>query len=338
MTTPTNPSAALGQMINAYWATFSIHAAAKLGIADLLAGGPMPVGALADRTGTKPDPLYRLLRALASLGIFRETDGPGHVFEQTPLSEPLRGGVPGSVRGLAVMTGMLHLRAWPEILHSLATGETALKKVFGQELFEHVGANPELARVFDEAFGGYTAMISGIVAGKYDFARFQRIIDVGGGNGALLTAVLATAPGARGVTFDLPHVTARAKETLARSGVADRCEAVAGDFFAAVPADGDAYVLKMILHDWDDAKAVAILKNVRRAMWPGSALLVVESVVPPGNEPSPSKLLDVNMLVMTGGRERTRDEYATLMEAAGFTLERVVPCGPTDVVEGRAVA
>jgi predicted O-methyltransferase YrrM len=333
MTAPISASAQLGQMINSYWATFSIHAAASLGIADLLTDGPVPVTALAERTGSKVDPLYRLLRALASLGIFREVEG--RVFEQTPLSEPLRSGVPGSVRGLAQMTGVLHLRAWPEIVHSVKTGETAVKKVFGQELFEHIAAHPELARVFDDAFGGYTAMISGVVARSYDFSAFERIVDVGGGNGSLLAAVLASCPKARGVTFDLPQVAARARDTLSRAGVADRCDTVGGDFFAAVPADGDAYALKMILHDWDDDRAIAILRNVRRAIRPGGTVLVIESIVPPGNEPSPSKLLDVNMLVMTGGRERTRAEYEALLRAAGFALARVVPCGPTDLIEGR---
>jgi hypothetical protein len=323
-------------MINAYWGTFSIYAGASLGIADLLAEGPATVATLAERTQSNADALYRLLRALASLGIFRETEP--QTFVQTPLSETLRRGVPGSVRGLAVLTGMLHLRAWPEILHSVKTGETALKRVFGRELFDQLAAQPELARVFDEAFGGYTAMVSGLVADQYDFGRFRRIVDVGGGNGSLVTAVLARSPGARGVTFDLPHVAARAQGAIAKTAVANRCETVGGDFFEAVPADGDAYTLKMILHDWDDHKSIAILKNVRKAIRPDGTLLVIESVVPPGNEPSPSKLLDVNMLVMTGGRERTKDEYAGLFRASGFALERVIPCGPTDVIEARATS
>jgi hypothetical protein len=322
-------------MINGYWTTFSIAAAAKLGVADRLAAGPAAIDDLARSCEAHPESLYRLLRALASVGIFREEEG--RRFANTPLSEALRSDVPGSMRGLAQMTLMLHLRAWPEVEHAVRTGETAFSKVFGAELFDYLGTHSEAARVFDSAFSGYTAMVSNAVAAAYDFSRFTRVVDVGGGGGALLAAVLARVPGARGVTFDLPHVAARARETLQKAGVADRGETVGGDFFQAVPEGGDAYLLKMILHDWDDARAIAILANVRKAIRPGGSLLVVEVVVDGPNEGAPAKLLDVNMLVMTGGRERTRAEYAELFRAAGFELVGVAAAGPTNVIEGRPI-
>jgi predicted O-methyltransferase YrrM len=329
------PQAILAQMINGYWVTMSIHVAAKLKVADLLAEGPQSVDALASRTRTHAGALYRVLRALASTGIFRETEP--RTFAQTPLSELLRSDVPGSMCGLAELTGIFHMRAWPEIMHSVTTGETAVKKVFGAEIFDYLATAPDVAKVFDDAFVGYTAMVSTVVSGAYDFSRFTRIVDVGGGSGALLATILARCPGARGVTFDLPHVAVRARDFIAKRGVGDRAESVAGDFFESVPAGGDAYTLKMILHDWDDAKSIAILKNVRRAIRPEGKLLVIEAVVPPGNTPSPSKFLDVNMLVMTGGCERTEEEYASLFAAAGFELTRVVSTPATSVVEGRPI-
>src|SRR5581483_10747584 len=297
------PQAVLSQMINGYWTTFSIVAAARLGIADQLASGPRTIAELAERTDTNPEALYRLLRALASVGVFAESEP--HTFAQTPLSEPLRSGVPGSLRGLAAMSGMLHLRAWPEILHSVRTGKTAFEKSFGKEVFAYLETDAEAAAAFDEAMTGYTAATSKAVAATWDFTACRHIVDVGGGKGALLAEILKANGSARGTNFDLPHVASRGREHIAREGLADRCESVGGDFFEAVPANGDAYLMKMIVHDWDDARAIAILKNVRKAMAANGRVLLIEAVIPPGNAPSPGKLLDVNMLVMTGGRERT---------------------------------
>ena len=228
--------------------------------------------------------------------------------------------------------------AWPEIAHSVKTGETAFAKVFGAEIFEYLGAHADAAAVFDRAFSGYTAGAAMAVAATYDFSRFRTLVDVGGGSGALSVAILERTPGLRAITFDLPHVAERAREHLARRGVADRCEVAGGDFFTAVPAGGDAYALKMILHDWDDDRCLAILRNVRTAIAPDGRLLVVEAVVDGPNAGAPAKLLDLNMLVMTGGRERTRDEYADLFARTGFTLERVVTASPiVSVIEARPV-
>jgi hypothetical protein len=328
------PQMQLAQLINGYWASYSIMAAARLGFADALDDGATPVVRIAERTGAHPDATYRLMRALASVGIFREEDG--RAFAHTPLSMALKKDVPGSMHGLAAMTSMLHARAWPEILHSVRTGETAFGKVFGKEVFDHLLTDAEAARAFDAAMASLTATTSQAVVAKYDFGGFDRIVDVGGGSGALLTAILGKFPKPRGVSFDLPRATERAHATLDKAGLGGRAEAVGGDFFASVPA-GDCYTLKMILHDWDDDKSRAILRTLRKSIASGGRLCVIEAVVPPGNTPSPVKFLDINMLVMTGGRERTADEYAALFAATGFRLLRVVPCGPTDVIEGEPV-
>src|SRR5688572_24282173 len=241
------PQAVLGQLINGYWITFSIHAAAKLNIADLLAGGPKSTAEIASATAAQEDSIYRLMRALASIGIFTETDP--RTFAQTPLSEALRPGTPGSMHGLAVATGLLHLRAWPEVVYSVKTGNTAVHKTFGKEIFGHLQDDAEAAAAFDAAMAGYTASIGKAVAAGYDFSQFELIADIGGGNGALLAHILPSYPQVRGVAFDLDHVATRARDFLAKAGLAGPCEFVGGDFFKSVPA-ADAYVMKMILHDW----------------------------------------------------------------------------------------
>ena len=325
------PQAVLGQLINGYWATWSIIAAARLGLADALGDAGAPIARLAEQVGADGDALYRLMRALASLGIFRE-EGE-RTFQHTPLSRALKKDVPGSMHGLAVATSLLHMRAWPELLHSVRTGETAFHKVFGRDVFDHLPHDPEAARAFDAAMAGYTVTTGNAVAAKYDFSGCRQLVDVGGGSGALLCTILAKLPSLRGITFDLPHVKERARATIDRAGLGDRAEAIGGDFFASVPP-ADCYTLKMILHDWDDEKSRAILRTLRKSIAADGRICVIEAVVPPGNTPSPAKLLDVNMLVMTGGRERTEAEYGALFAAGGFRLTRVVPCGPADVIEG----
>jgi SAM-dependent methyltransferase len=331
------PQAVLSQLINGYWITGTIHAAAKLGVAAAIGDAPRAVTEVASAVGADVDSLYRLMRALAGLGIFVE--GPGRTFAHTPLSLALRPGVPGSMHGLAAMTGLLHLRAWPEIVHSVRTGETAFSKVFGKEIFAYVTSDAEAGQAFDDAMASYTAATSAAVVAGYDFSKFEKIVDVGGGNGALIAAILEKAPRAAGVTFDLPPSAERAKANLGARGLAGRCEVVGGDFFESVPSGGDAYALKMIVHDWDDARSIAILKNVRKAIRPDGRVLIMESVVDPtSGVGAPAKLLDVNMLVMTGGRERTAEEYAALYRSSGFELLRVVPAGPMlSVIEGRPV-
>lgn len=328
------PQAVLGQLINGYWISHSIIAAARLGVADALDDGPTPVTRVAERIGADADALYRLLRALASLGIFREEGARS--FAHTPLSSALKKDVPGSLHGLATMTSLLHLRAWPEVVHSVRTGQTAFAKVFGCDIFEYLPTDAEAARAFDAAMSGYTAMTANAVVATYDFAGCKKIVDVGGGLGVLVSAIIGKYPAANGATFDLPHVSERARAAVDRAGLGARVEVVAGDFFASVPP-ADCYTLKMILHDWNDDKSRAILSTLRKSIAPGGRVCVIEGVVPPGNAPSPAKLLDINMLVMTGGKERTEAEYAALFAATGFRLTRVVPCGAIDVVEAAPV-
>ena len=325
------PPATLLQMMTGYWVSQALHVAAKLGIADLLADGPVDCEDLAAATDTHAPSLQRVLRALASVGVFTEVS-PGS-FALTPLAELLRTETPGSMRALAIMYAEEQYRAWGELLHSVRTGEMAFDHQFGMGYFEYLAQHPEADRVFNEAMTGWTHQLVGAVVDTYDFSPFKTIVDVGGGYGALLAAILRSNPGTRGVLFEQPHVVASAEEQLVAAGVADRCTAVGGDFFAAVPAGGDAYVLAQILHDWDDERCVAILGQCRRAMPDHGKLLVVELVLPEGDEPFLGKWLDLHMLVLLGSRERTAAEYDTLFRAAGFKLSRVVltPPGPSVV-------
>ncbi len=318
--------ATLLQMMTGYWVSQALHVAAKLGIADLLANGPVDCEDLAAATDTHAPSLQRVLRALASVGVFTEVS-PGS-FALTPLAELLRSETPGSMRALAIMYAEEQYRAWGELLHSVRTGEMAFDHQFGMGYFEYLAQHPEADRVFNEAMTGWTHQLVGAVVDAYDFSPFKTVVDVGGGYGALLAAILRSNPSTWGILFEQPHVVASAEEQLAAAEVADRCTFVGGDFFAAVPSGGDAYVLSQILHDWDDERCVAILGQCRRAMPDHGKLLVVELVLPEGDEPFLGKWLDLHMLVLLGGRERTAAEYDTLFRAAGFKLARVVPTPP----------
>ncbi len=327
------PPVALLQMMTGYWVSQALYVAAKLGVADLLTDGPRPVEELAEATQTDAPSLRRVLRALASVGVFTEAR-PG-AFALTPLAALLRTGTPGSMRALAIMYAEEQYRAWGDVLHSVRTGKTAFEKQFGMSYFAYLAQHPEADRVFNEAMTGYTTQLVGAVVDAYDFSPFKTIVDVGGGYGTLLAAILRRYPVAHGILFDQPHVVAAAGERLAAAGVAERCNTVAGDFFVEVPSGGDAYVLAQILHDWDDERSMAILQQCRRAMPAHGKLLVVELALPSGEEPFFGKWLDLHMLVLLGARERTVTEYEALFRATGFTLGRVVPtaAGPS-IVEG----
>jgi hypothetical protein len=335
-TGPSPLPATLLQMMTGYWVSQALHVAAKLGIADLLADGPVDCEDLAAATDTHAPSLQRVLRALASVGVFTEVS-PGS-FALTPLAELLRSETPGSMRALAIMYAEEQYRAWGELLHSVRTGEMAFDHQFGMSYFEYLAQHPEADRVFNEAMTGWTHQLVGAVVDAYDFSPFKTVVDVGGGYGALLAAILRSNPSTRGILFEQPHVVASAEEQLAAAEVADRCTLVGGDFFAAVPSGGDAYVLSQILHDWDDERCVAILGQCRQAMPDHGKLLVVELVLPEGDEPFLGKWLDLHMLVLLGGRERTAAEYDALFRAAGFRLTRVVPTPPgPSVVEADPV-
>jgi hypothetical protein len=312
-------------MVTGCWISQALYVAAKLGIADLLQEGPQSCTQLAEATQTHAETLYRVLRALASVGIFVE-DEEGR-YRLTPLAKPLCTDAPGSLRAFAIMLGEPeHWRAWEGVLHSVRTGQPAFDHVFGIPLFQYFPAHPEAARLFDDAMTSRSAQENTAIIAAYDFTAAHTVVDVGGGQGSLLAAILDGHPHACGVLFDLPHVLAPARTRLESAGQAARWAFVAGDFFAAVPAGGDLYLLKKVIHDWDDERAQQILMNCRTAMAGTGRLLLIEPVIPPGNAPSFNKLLDLLMLVWNaGGRERTEREHQGLLASAGFRLSRVIP-------------
>jgi hypothetical protein len=313
-------------MMTGYWVTQAVYVAAKLGVADLLTDGSVSCDDLAVMTRTHAPSLHRLLRALASVGVFSEVT-PGR-FALTPLAALLQGETPNSMRALAIMYAEEQYRAWGDMLHSVRTGQPAFEHQFGMGIFEYFSKNPEASAVFNEAMTGWTMQIADAVVGSYDFSSFGTVVDVGGNQGTLLTAILRRHSATRGILFDLPHVVAGAEPILAKAGVGNRCACIGGDFFEAVPTGGDVYVLAQILHDWDDNRCVALLTQCRRVMPVHGKLLIVELVLPPGDEPFFGKWLDLHMLVMASGRERTAQEYGKLLRAGGFELSRVVPTPP----------
>jgi hypothetical protein len=319
-----HPAEALTRLVNGYQVSQAIHVAAVLGVADHLAGGPRASDELAAATGSHPRALYRLLRALAAVGVFREE--PGRRFALTPLGACLRSDAPAPVGPLAEFAASPpQWQAWGALLHSVRTGENAFRHVHGVDVWAYRAAHPAAGEVFDRAMTGLTRTVAAAVRAAHDFSRYGTVVDVGGGQGELLAALLAAHPALRGVLFDQPHVVAGAPAALGAAGVAARCRVVGGDFFAAVPAGGDAYVLKQILHDWEDAEATAILRSCRRAIGPAGRLLVIERGIAAPNEGAPGKLTDLLMLVSAGGQERTEEEYAALFAAGGFRLVGVTP-------------
>jgi hypothetical protein len=328
------PQDQMNRMLTGYWVSQTLYAAAKLGIADLLVDGARSAEDLAEATRTHAPSLYRLLRAAASVGVFAE-DGERR-FSLTPLAECLRSDVPQSQRGLAIMNGEEHYRAWGELLYSVQTGKPSFDHLYGMPCFDYLSENPEPAAVFDEAMVGVHGRETAAMLDAYDFSGIGKLADIGGGNGSLLTSVLRKYPSMRGLLFDLEGVTGRAKERVRAAGLADRCDIASGSFFESIPSGADAYLMRHIIHDWDDERAATILKNVHRAMEPDSRLLLVEMIIPPGNEPSFGKLLDLTMLVLPGGKERTEEEYRRLFADCGFELARIVPTdSEISVIEGR---
>lgn len=329
-----SPQELMNRFITGYWNTQAVYVAAKLGLADLLADGPRSSDDLAQATNTHAPSLYRLLRALASLGIFAD-DGSGH-FALTPLAECLRSDVPGSQRALAIMSGEEHYKAWGELLYSVQTGKIAFDKLYGMPVFDFLSKNLEQAKVFDAAMVGVHGRETAAMTDAYDFSGIGVLADIGGGNGSLLTTVLKKYPAMRGILYDLPGVTERAKASLQAVGLADRCTVIGGNFFESIPAGADAYLMRHIIHDWDDQKATTILRNVHQALDQSGRLLVIEGVIPPGNDFSFGKLLDLTMLTIPGGKERTEEEYRMLYEAGGFQLARIVPTNAeVSVIEGK---
>ena len=331
---PPSPQQQLMQMLAGMWVSRAISVAARLKVADHVGDGGRDVDDLAAATGTHAPSLYRLTRALASVGVFAE-EGPRR-FRHTPVSQLLRSGAEGSMRAVADnVFGGSHFRSWGELEHSVRTGAIAFDRAHGTDCWAFFSQNPDEQRTFDDAMSEFTALFNPPIVKAYDFSKFGTLVDVGGGHGVLLAAIAKANPRLRGTVYDQAHVVPGATRRFADEGLSGRCTAIAGNFFESVPPGGDAYLMKLILHDWDERKAATILRNVQRAAKPGTRLLVVEMVVPPGAEPSLSKLGDINMMVMTGGRERTEAEFRQLFDAGGFDLVSVHPSeGPMSVVEG----
>ena len=331
-----SPRDTLLQMTNAFQVSQAIYVAATLGIADLLEDGPRSVDELAQATGTHAPTLYRLLRALASVGVFIETDGH---FGLTPLAEYLRTDTPGSLRAFVRLIGQEYFwRSWGHLLHSVRTGEPAFGNLYGRSLWEYWAAHPEEDAVFNAAMTSLSSGVVDAVVRSYDFSGIGVLVDVGGGEGALLAAILAANPSLRGILFDQPHVVGSVGALLERVGVADRCEIVGGSFFEAVPAGADAYLLKSVIHDWDDDVTIEILRSCRAAMDDRGKLLVLERVVRPGNDPDPAEFSDLNMLVIPGGQERTAEDFELLYDEARFELRNIIRTGsPYNIIEGTPV-
>jgi len=319
----TNREAAVQMMqfITAKWISKPIYVVTRLGVPDIVGGGPKAVDEIAAECGAYPPHLYRIMRALVAFGIFRETGE--RTFGPTPMSDCLRA---GAMRSIALMfLSEWHDRAWDKLLRSVTTGEVAFEAAHGMPAFDWLEEHPDEAAVYNEANSIKAATSHGAIVDMYDFSGIETVTDVGGGYGALLAVILEVNPAITGTVADRPSVIERAKETIAAHGLEGRCVAVPCDFFEEIPAGSDAYILSHILHNWPDVRCRAILGNLHRAMGNGSRLLAVEMIVPPGNEPSVAKLLDLEVLVMGGGRERSEAEFRELFETAGFVLRRIIP-------------
>jgi hypothetical protein len=324
-------------MVQAFRVSQALHVTATLGIADLLAAGPRTADDLARATGTHAGALYRLLRAVASVGVLAEDDAGA--FALTDLGQFLRADHPRSVHGLAAFAASpTWWGAWQHLRHSVTTGEPAFRHLHGVDPWEYGAQHPDFGDLFDHAMTSLSLQQRDAVVAGYDFAGAPMVVDIAGGHGALLAAILAAHPQARGILFDQPHVVAGAAPLLRAAGVAGRCRVVGGSMFEAVPEGGDVYLLKLILHDWDDAQATAILRTCRRAMLETARVVVVEAVLAPGNAPDPGKISDLTMLVMLGGRNRTEAEFRALYAAAGLHLTRVIPTtAGVGLIEGQPV-
>jgi O-methyltransferase domain len=318
-----SPATALRQMIFNCSIPQLIYVVTKLGIADALKDGPKRCDELATAVGADPGALYRVLRALASVDVFAE--GDHGTFMLTPIAALLQTDAPGSWRATALMHGEWYWRPFGALLHSVQTGMPAFEHVFDMTFYDYLAHHADAAEAFNANMTVDTTQAARAVAAAYDFSGITTLVDLGGGQGALIAGLLQTNPQVRGILFDLPSGLEGARSLLEVEGVAERCALVAGDFFASIPDGGDAYLLKYILIDWDDEHAITILTNCRRAMHEQGKLLVVEMLIPPGNAPFFGKFIDIYMLMLGRGRHRTEAEYLPLFAAAGFKLTQIIP-------------
>jgi len=327
------PPLALLEMATGYWVSQAVYVAAKLGIADLLGKEPRSCQELARDTGTDPDSLYRLMRALVSLGVFTAEEGDR--FGLTPAGQCLQSHTVGSMRAMILTLGEEHYQAWAHLLHSVSTGKPAFDHVYQTTLFQYLAKNAAAGRTFDQAMANVTVPASFAIARAYPFSSSSTVVDVGGGQGALLRAILTANPELNGILFDVPPVIEEAKKLINTDGLAGRCATIAGDMFRWVPRGADVYILKNVIHDWDDDRSAKILGKCQRAMARNGKVLVVESVMAPYDGLSFEKLLDLNMLVISGGRERSEVEYRALFDKASLRLTKILPTPfPLSVIEG----
>jgi hypothetical protein len=331
-----NPSPpVLFQMATGYWVSQAIYVAAKLGIADLLKDGPQSCVELAASTGSDVPSLFRMMRALSSVGIFSQLGRDR--FALSRLAESLRTEVHGSLRAMVITIGEIHYQACGNLLHSVQTGSPAFNNVFGASLFDYLRQNGDAEDAFNQGMANVSSMLAYAVLMAYNFAGISSIVDIGGGQGKLLEKILLFNPDIRGTVFDTASTIERAKRQLGNNAWGRRCSYVTGDFFNSVPRGADAYLLCGVIHDWDDNHAITILRNCRRAMTKQSRLLLVDMIVPETASASFSKLLDLNMLVMNGERERTHAEFCALLEAAAYKFTRIIPTmAPQSVIEAMA--
>jgi hypothetical protein len=322
------PTAVLLQLASGFHVARALYVAAKLGVADLLHDGPKSGEELAAATGTHESSLERVMRLLVSVGVFGADNS--RRFFLTPVSMRLRAGYPESLRDLLVyQLGDEAYQAWGELMHTVRTGASGFDRAFGAGVWEYRARHAEYAGLFDAAMSNAAAAHIEAVLAAYPFSRLRSVVDLGGGVGTFLIALLSAHPGMEGMLFDLPHVVERARVEILNAGLTGRCEVRSGDLFASVPEGANAYILSRVIHDWDDARALAILRNCRRAMPPDGKLLLIERLLPLLGEPCraarPALVSDLMMMVMNGGRERTEDQYRTLLAASGLELSTIVP-------------
>jgi hypothetical protein len=321
------------QLMNGAHVAGAVSCLAELGIPDLLEAGPRSTEELAGQSGTNPQALYRLMRATACVGVLAE--GPEGTFSEMPMSAVLRSNANPSLRALAIMGGReWHGRGWSRLKYCVRTGKQALDQVYGAHIFEYLRQNPEEGQIFHDTMTALSMIDGPAVAAAYSFDSIHSVVDVGGGHGLLLATILARNPHLRGTLYEVPHVVDGCRNgPLTR--VIERCTLVSGDMFSSVPAGADAYIMKHIIHDWPDDLCVKILTACRKGVNPGGKLVVVDNVIQPGNDFSPSKFLDLQMLIFPGGRERTAKQFGELFTAAGWKLSRIIPTAAADsIVEG----
>jgi len=332
-----NPATELMRMVNGYQVSQALHVAATLGIADQLKEGPKSADVLAQACNAHAPSLYRLLRALAAIGVFHETGGKE--FDLTPLGACLTSDAPGSARNYAKWIGTPgQWKSWGNLLHSVKSGNSACRFTHGVDAWTYRENHPEEQAVFDRAMTGNSRFEARAALEAYDFSQFGCVVDVGGGQGHLLNAILLASPSTRGILFDQPQVIASASQIIASAGLTERCQLIAGSFFDSIPEGGDLYIMKAVLHDWDDRASIEILRSCRRAMSHTATLIVVERVVGPPNELPEGKFSDINMMIQYGALERTRQEFHDLLNNGGFRMTQVIPTqSPMSIIVAKPI-